>query len=161
MCLTQLGNQLWATFVALNRAFEEGYHDVVLETDNHEAYKIMKNFHIGAPTSVYDLASQIDIRAKNKRWKCKIAYVYPTRNKVARFLARLGLEAANRLYTFDRPVGGVEELINWDMGLGIDHPDFQDVYLPSGAVDPVNFDITATISDQISSLGFGQINAPR
>lgn len=46
------------------------------------------------------------------------------------------------------------------MGLGIDHSDFQDVYLPAGAVDPVNFDIVATISDQISNLGLGQVNAP-
>lgn len=99
-------------FVALNRALEEGYRNVVLETDNHDAYMIMKNFHMGAPASVYDLAYQIDIRAKDKRWKCKIAYVYPTCNKVARFLARLGLETTDRLYTFDRPVGGVEELIN-------------------------------------------------
>lgn len=146
--------------MALNRAFEERYRDIVLETDNHEAYMVMKNFAIGAPAGVYDLASQIDIRSKDRRWKCKIAYVYPSRNKVARFLARLGLETADRIYTFDRPVGGVEELLNWDMGMGIDHPDFQDVYLPTEATDPVNFSMVATISDQIGSLGVGQINAP-
>lgn len=81
-------------------------------------------------------------------------------NKVARFLARLGLEASYRLYTFQRPVGGVEELLNWDMGFVIDHPDFQDVYLPAEASDPVNFDIVANLSDQIKDLGLGQVNAP-
>lgn len=75
--LTQLGNQLWACFVPLVRGFEEGYRDVILETDNYEAFKTMKLFHLGAPTSVYDLASQIDIRIKDKRWKCKsILYLW-------------------------------------------------------------------------------------
>lgn len=92
-CLTQLGNQLWAVFVALLRAYFEGYPDIVLETDNYEAYHVVKHFIQGAPTDV--------------------------------------LETAYRIYTFNRPVGGVEELLNWDMGLGINHPDFQDVYLPS------------------------------
>lgn len=124
--------------MALNKAFEEGHRDIVLETDYHEAYMVMKNFHIGTPAGVYDLASQIDIRSKDKHWKCKIANVYPSKNKVARFLARLGLETAERFYTFDRPVGGVEELLNWDMGMSIDLPDFQDIYLPTKAADPVN-----------------------
>lgn len=35
--LTHLGNQLWACYVPLVRAFEEGYRDVILETDNHDA----------------------------------------------------------------------------------------------------------------------------
>lgn len=51
--------------------------------------------------------------------------------------------------TFDRPLGGVAELINSDMGLGIDHPDFQDVFLPTEAMDPVDFDMVANLSDQI------------
>lgn len=158
--LTQLGNQLWAIFIALLRAFFEGYRDVELETDNYEAYLILKNFHLGAPTCVFDLASQIDIRVKDIRWRCKIAFVYPARNKVARYLARLGLEVADRLYTFNRPIGGVEELINWDMGYGIDHPDFQDVFLPAEAMDPVDFGVGAELTDQIKDLGLGQINAP-
>lgn len=65
--LTKLGNQLWAVFIALLRAFFEGYRDIILETDNYEAYMIMKYLHLGAPASVYDLASQIDIRVKDKR----------------------------------------------------------------------------------------------
>lgn len=158
--LNPLGTLFWIVMVALNRAFTEGFRDVILETDNHEAYKVMKNFHLGAPAGVYDVASQIDIKAKDKRWKCKITYVYHSRNKYAHFLACLGLETADRLYTFDIPVGGVEEMLNWDMGLGIDHPDFQDVYLPTEAPDPVNFDIVTNLSDQIGNLGLGQINAP-
>lgn len=44
--LTQVGNQLWAIFVALLRAYFEGYRDVELETDNYEAYMILKTFHL-------------------------------------------------------------------------------------------------------------------
>lgn len=64
--LTKLGNQLWAVFIALLRAFFEGYRDIILKADNYEAYMIIKYFHLGAPASVYDLASQIDIRVKEK-----------------------------------------------------------------------------------------------
>lgn len=40
------------------------------------------------------------------------------------------METGDRLYTFDRPIGALEELLDWDMGLGLDHPDFVDVALP-------------------------------
>lgn len=64
--LTPLGNQLWAMYVPLLRAFEEGFRDVELETDNLEAYNVIKNFEQGVPAHVYDLVSQIDIRVKSK-----------------------------------------------------------------------------------------------
>lgn len=86
-------------------------------------------------------------------------YVYAARNKVARFLAILGYEVADRIYTFDRPVGGVEKLLNWDMGLGIDHPDFQDVYLPTEAMDPCDFGGVSNLLDQIKDLGLSQVGA--
>lgn len=35
--LTQLGNQLWAVFIALVRAYFEGYCYMELEIDNYEA----------------------------------------------------------------------------------------------------------------------------
>lgn len=33
------------------------------------------------------------------------------------------MELGDQLYTLDRPVAGVEELMDWDMGMGPDHPD--------------------------------------
>ena len=60
---------------------------------------------------MFDIANLID-----KRWRCKVAYVYPTRNRVARFLARPGKRVCD---------GGVEELLDWDMGWGIDDPGYQ------------------------------------
>lgn len=89
-----------------------------------------------------------------------MTFVFPARKNVARFLARLGLEVADRLYKFDRPVGGVEGLLNWDMGLRIYHPDFQDVFLPADVIDPVDFEIVANLSYQFSDLG-GHGNVPR
>lgn len=57
-------------------------------------------------------------------------------------------------------MGGVEKLLNWDIGLGIDHPDFQDVYLPTEAMDPVDFNMVDTLSDQLKDLGLRQVGAP-
>lgn len=59
--LTPLGIQLWAIFIVLKRAFYEGYRDVIVETDNLQAYKAIKNFHLGAQATVFDILSQIDI----------------------------------------------------------------------------------------------------
>lgn len=36
-------------------------------------------------------------------------------------------------------------MLNLDIGLEIDHPDFQDVYLPREVMDLINFDIIANL----------------
>ena len=88
-----------------------------------------------------------------------LAYVFPARNHVARFLARLGRDVSDRLYTLDRMVGPLEELLDWDMGLGVDHPDFMDVVIPDEAPDPVNFNVALGIADQVDGLSLGQVAA--
>lgn len=45
------------------------------------------------------------------------------------FLERLGMDVCDRLYTLNCMIGAMEELIDWDMGLGIDHPDYVDVLI--------------------------------
>lgn len=45
--LTPLGNQLWAMYVPILRAYEEGFRDVIVETENYEAYLVVKNFEKG------------------------------------------------------------------------------------------------------------------
>lgn len=132
----------------------------MLETDNLEAFLVIKNFHLGAPPGVYHLASQIDIHLRDKRWFCMIAYVVPSRNKVARFLSRLGKKACDMLYTCCRPVGGVEELLDWDMGMGFDDQSYQDIIVPEGAPSPVNFDEGDLPFDQLEEYGLGQVDAP-
>lgn len=55
-----------------------------------EAFNIVGNFHLGAHDAVFNIATQIDIRFRDVGWLCMILYVVLSRNKVARFLARLG-----------------------------------------------------------------------
>lgn len=94
-------------------------------------------------------------------WKCVVSYINPSRNRVVRFLAKLGMESCNRLYTLDRPVGGVEELLDWGtrawgfITQTIWTSLFQD------APDPVNFNVSMSLAEQVDDLGLGQINAPR
>lgn len=159
--LTPLGNQLWAIFAPLKRAFKLGYRDVILETDNLESYLVMKNFHIGAPAGVYDIATQINTRIKDARWFCMVSYIYPARNKPARFVSRLGKRVCSELFTLNKAVGGVEELLDWDLGFGIDDPSYQDILIPDGAPDPEDFDDGILLSDETEALGLGQTNTTR
>lgn len=65
------------------------------------------------------------------------------------------------MYTTDRSVSGVEELLDWGMGLDIDHPYFIDVAIPMEALDHVNFDIRVSLVDQMNNLGLCQVNDPQ
>lgn len=158
--LTPLGAQLWIIFIVLKRAFLEGYRDVIVETDNLPAYLAIKNFTLGAQAQVFDIISQMDIRIRDSRGFCMLSFVFSTRNRIARYTARVGMELGDRLYTLDRPVAGVEELLDWEMGMGPDHPDYVDVVLPTNAPDPVEFDAALTLADNVENLGLGQIDAP-
>lgn len=108
--LTPLGNQLWAIYIVLRRAYLEGYRDVIVETDNLQAYRAIRNFSLGAITPVFDIISQIDIRLRDPGWFCMLSFVFPASNRVARYAARIAMEFGDRLYTMDRPVAGIEEL---------------------------------------------------
>lgn len=157
---TPLGVQLWAIFIVLKRAFLEGYRDVIVETDNLSAYRAIRNFSLGAVASVFDIISQIDIRLRDPRWFCMLSFVFPARNRVARYAARVSLEYGEGLYTMNNPIAGIEELLDWDMGLGPDHPDYVDVVLPNGAPDPFEVGDAPTLADNVESLGLGQNGAP-
>ncbi|WOG95417.1 hypothetical protein DCAR_0414735 [Daucus carota subsp. sativus] len=82
-----------------------------------------------------------------------------TNSNTQPFIARLGRDVSDRLYTLDRMVGPLEELLDWDMGLGVDHPDFMDVVIPDEAPDPVNFNVALGIADQVDGLSLGQVAA--
>ena len=159
--LTPLGNQLWAMYVPLRRAIVHEFKDIILETDNYQAYMTIKHFREGVAASVFDVTDQLDTLIRDKSRKCTVAYVHPSQNRVSRFLAKLGMETCKELYTFDRPIGGVEELLDWDQGMGVPHAAYMDIMIPYGAPDPVNFDISVPLADQIDDLGLGQLNAPR
>lgn len=158
--LTPLGVQLWAIFIVLKRAFLDGYRDVIVETDNLMAYRAIRNFAVGAQAPVFDIISQIDIRLRDPRWFCMLSFVFPARNRVARYAARVAMEYGDRLYTLNRPIAGIEELLDWDMGMGPDHPDYVDVVLPNDAPDPFDDDAALTLADNVENLGLGQNGAP-
>ncbi|WOH15031.1 hypothetical protein DCAR_0934563 [Daucus carota subsp. sativus] len=50
-------------------------------------------------------------------------------------------------------IGPLEEFLDRDMGLGVDHPDYMDVVLPDEDQDPVNFDVALGLADQVQGLG--------
>lgn len=158
--LSSIGNQLWAVYAPMRRAFKEGYRNVMIETDNFDAFKAIRDFSAGAPPAIYHLLSQIEVLMNNNTWACSIAFIFAARNRPARYAARLGMEIGEQLYTMEHPVGGVQEYIDWDMGMGVEHPDFVDVFLPLNAPDPVNFDMALGLADQVDILGLGQADAP-
>lgn len=106
--------------------------------DNNDALLVIRNYNVGTPGAVYDRTSQIDILVHDGH---TMAYVFPPRNHIARFLARLAMNTCDYLYTMDHPIGRVEELLDYDMRMGIDYPNFMDIVLHNVAPDPVNFNI--------------------
>lgn len=138
--LSSLGNQLWAIYAPVRRAFKEGYRSVIIETDNFDAFNAIRDFSAGAQAGVYHLLSQIDILMNNNMWACTVAFIFASRNRPARYAARLGMKIGEQLYTMEHPVGGVQEYIDCDMGMGVEHPDFMDVFLPVNA--PIQLTLT-------------------
>lgn len=132
----------------------------MIEIDNIHASRAIRDFDAGVIPVIYDITSQIGILLKDTHWFCMLSYIFPARNRIARFLARVGMETCTGLFTLNRPVAGIEELIEWDVGLGLNHLNFVDVIVPADAPDPVNFDVSIGIAHQTDLLGLGQINPP-
>lgn len=70
------------------------------------------------------------------------------------------MEFGERLYTLDMPVAGIEELLDWDMGIGLDHPDYVDVVLSAKVPDPFDFNSSLKLADNVDNLRVGQVDAP-
>lgn len=138
----------------MRRAFRERFRHVIVETDNHEAFQIIRNFSNDAPTAYYHIYSQIDVLLNNNSWVCSINFIFPACNRVGCFAARFGMEVCDHLYTLDHPIGGSGDLVEWNLGLGFDHPNFQDIVIPNHAHDPVNFNVDVGLAGQIHELGY-------
>lgn len=136
---TSLGNKLNALHHGLIRAFEDNYKYVILETDNLDAFKVIKDFPIDTPPDVAEAIQQIQIRLNDPRWFCAIVYVFPGHNKPAAYLTKLGGERCKQLYTLTRPVGALEELLSLDLGFGHVAPEFQVIEILPDEEDPVDF----------------------
>ncbi|WOG86576.1 hypothetical protein DCAR_0205791 [Daucus carota subsp. sativus] len=114
-------------YAPLRRAAVQGFNDIRLETDNYEAYMTIKHIREAVAVSVFDITDQLDTLILDESRKCVGAYVNQSRCRVARFLAKFDMETCKKLYTFDRPMSGVEELLDWDQGIRLQHPDFMDI----------------------------------
>lgn len=112
--LSRICNQLWAIYSPMRRAFKEGFRHVIIETDNYEAYQVIKNFNNGAPAALYHLVNQIAILINNNTWVCTLSFIYAARNIVGRYAARLGMEVGDHLYTLEHPVTRVSDLLAHD-----------------------------------------------
>lgn len=121
------------------KAFEDKYKEVVVETDNLDAFLIIKNFPLGVPLEVATVAKQIFIRLNDPRWKCILAYIFPYINPIAIYLAKLGGEKYSQFVTFTRPIGAVEELMSLDLGFGHTDSMYKDVEIYRDEEDPVDF----------------------
>lgn len=115
---TALENKLNTILLGLKKGFEAKFKSIILETDNLDSFKVIKNYPRGIPQEVGEVAKQIFIRLNDKRWYCVIAYVYSECNQLAIYLGRLGGDKSNNLFTFSRPIGAVEELMSLDLGFG-------------------------------------------
>ena len=122
--LSPLGNQLWAIFSGMRRAFLGDSRRVIIETDNIEAFGAIKFPNANASTEISSIVQQILVLKNNQTWNCYVRFVYASRNKVATYLALLGAELFTRVFLFSEPLGRAAELMDLDLGLGPHDPDF-------------------------------------
>lgn len=149
--LSPVENQLAAIHIGMKRAYEETCKKVIVETDNLEAFGMLKFHHNGISTTARNIIQQIKILKKDKVWKCKIRYVYPRRNRVATYLALLGADLFGRLFLSFEPLGTAAELMDMDVGLGFHDPRYQEVQMNGDEME---------LFDQALDEGWGAPNGP-
>ncbi|WOH00019.1 hypothetical protein DCAR_0519375 [Daucus carota subsp. sativus] len=135
----------------MKRAYEESCKNIIIETDNLEAFGLLKFQHNGISTEARNIIQQLMILKKDNSWKCKIGYVYPRRNRVTAYLALLGADLFFRLILFFEPLGRAAELIDMDIGLGFYDPRYQEVPMDEFEME---------LLDQALEEGWGAPNGP-
>lgn len=136
---TPLENKLNAILYGIKRSFKDNYKEVILETDNLDAFQVLKNFPHAVPEEVKETARQIFIGINDPGWFCCTVFIYPDRSPFAIYLAKLGGEKCKHLYTLKRPIGAVEELLSLDLGVGHVAQQYQDIEIQNDEEDPVDF----------------------
>lgn len=149
--LSSVENQLAAIHIGMKRAYEETCKNVIVETDNLEAFGMLKLQHNGISNAARNIIQQIRLLKKDKVWKCRIRYVYPRRNRVATYLALLGADLFGRLFLSFEPLGRAAELMDLDIGLGFNDARYQEVQMNQEEVE---------LFDQALDEGWGAPNGP-
>lgn len=150
--LTSLQNQLWVINRGLTHVFENNHKDVILETDNWEVFNVLRNFPYNVPVEAIEPSIQIVIRLHDLRWVCSIVYVFPDMNQLAIYLARLGGDKCDHLYTFSKPIERVEELLSLDLWFSPLNPQFHDIKIDNDESEPMNFGISSV--DDVINGGY-------
>lgn len=122
--LAPLGAQLWSVQIGLRRAFVERAQSVIIETDNMQAFGAIQFSHLHQHPEYDDLIHQILTRIRDPNWKCSFRFVYSVKNSSATYASLLGGELFCRLYLFYEPIGRLGELMDLDIGLGPQAPQF-------------------------------------
>lgn len=95
-----LENKMNAILQGLKKGFEGKFKRIIVETDNLDAFKVIKNYPHGVLSEVADVAKQIFIRLNDKRWYYVIAYIFSERNQLTIYLAHMGGEKCNNIFIF-------------------------------------------------------------
>lgn len=115
---SHLENKIKAIHHDLKKAYEVNFKEVILETDNLDAFKLLKSFPHNVSQEVSHTVKQIFIGLNDPRLRCVIVYLYHDHNMLAIYLEKLGGERCKLLYTFTRAIGAIEELLSLDLGFG-------------------------------------------
>ncbi|KAK1361345.1 hypothetical protein POM88_045819 [Heracleum sosnowskyi] len=74
---SSLENNLNAIHHGLKKGFEDNYKEIIHETDNLDAFKVIKNLPLITPQEqeIAKIVKQIYILLHDPRWICTIAYI--------------------------------------------------------------------------------------
>lgn len=94
------------------------------ETDNLVGFGAIQHALQNPNPEVVDLMYQILTRLRDPNWNVSLRFVYSERNRLAEYLALLGCELFYRLYIFFEPIGRITKIMDLDLGLGPNNPQF-------------------------------------
>ncbi|KAK1352577.1 hypothetical protein POM88_053274 [Heracleum sosnowskyi] len=126
-------------------AFERGFRNIHLETDNLRAFYLVKNFRDGVPEELHNLVQQIDMMRRDPRWTISIFLINSRCNTASIYFAHLGGKLDMLYFLNAVSVGDLDEYLAMDMdllgdfnlGLDIDNEDEEVVnFLKAGEIPP-------------------------
>ncbi|XP_038688673.1 uncharacterized protein LOC119987842 [Tripterygium wilfordii] len=111
--------ELWAAIHGLRLAWEEGFRQVILETDSYMVADWLNKQSVPK----LSLSNLISVCRKlvHQAWEVKAIHVYRERNRVTDFLASESLNHGNGLTILQHPIVGIQGLL-WEDFIGVAWP---------------------------------------
>lgn len=132
--LSPLATQLWALHMGLNQARLANCEVVMLETDNFNPYfEITRKDGRGDRTCSWIVEQINKLLSHNPEWANVVKYVADSANRVAHYLAVVGLNTWDAMYTTTVPFGRLQEKLDLDMGFGPPIPQLLVAPIPTDA----------------------------